>query len=963
MTIFDSIQNLLLILSFVLSSKDRAFIPDHRKTNRYSVKEAVYENYLKNKVFFKNAIVYRDTKRGKYTITFNKSVDELLIHTINRFLIHKYLHRKVFEIIRNASDLSKLIFTLELIHFSDENVFANVQKNLIVILNKMSYYNIFEYLRNTGNIDEKIISKYFSEYYEKYLVFRENKETKCIEKHLLVEDIPSKDLSKVLRVFALSKIQISSLTISRIVLNYDNLVGISRLLYHSSTLEKITFIDSTIDSLCFEGFISNLDKVNFKSSSLNSLVIDSANHTFIHLISTIMSSNKGNLKMLKILNSPEIFEFSENVFEFIGELRELKSLNLCNNKLRKIPKELNNLRRLRSLNISNNKIKDISKEFCDSIEELRRLNLNNNYISNIPEEIYTLYKLRELSICNNLIERLPEGFYSLFKLRVLDLKKNFVSEISEKIRQLEELEELYLDENEITRIPKGLEELKKLRVISMKFNGITEFPKEIFEIENIREISMNNNSIQHIVSYNNKSSNRTSIIKSKENCSNESSYELDENYDPIIVNNLKRITSNIYNENNSDRTVMIQDIKRQISFDNNQIKYFPIEIFLNSKLKETISIMNNPISPINESEYQEFLLKRNDCHLKCKFQREEDISRVLEKTAKESFIWNFEKIKNNSFQLKQVRNLSTASYENSPFRKHFIQITEHIDSLVKKEMITKEEKKFINYYLFRVFDTLTKYSTNVNNIFNSLMNTDRINTSCKVNNLSDLQPPQDIPFLPSMSTIPIMPSSSGMSSMSIPSLHPIPNMPIPSLIPSLSNMESLLNRNMILVHYIKEDILLCERTYDLITLLDHVYKDVSFYLTPPTLEQLLNLNLNLFKEQCFNKIFKDSKSFVECYSWKYKLKNELNFEVEYEKVMNLSGNLKNFEELTKDTILRKFYENFTVENFISMIRTELNPFTLHLFRLYLNLNHLEAFDYSNHILIALERVGILIKTG
>ncbi|MCB1713495.1 MAG: hypothetical protein KDH96_13810, partial [Candidatus Riesia sp.] len=79
-----------------------------------------------------------------------------------------------------------------------------------------------------------------------------------------------------------------------------------------------------------------------------------------------------------------------------------------------------------------------------------------------------------------------------------------------------------------------------------------------------------------------------SIIKSKENCSNESSYELDENYDPIIVNNLKRITSNIYNENNSDRTVMIQDIKRQISFDNNQIKYFPIEIFLNSKLKETI---------------------------------------------------------------------------------------------------------------------------------------------------------------------------------------------------------------------------------------------------------------------------------------------------------------------------------------------------------------------------------------
>ena len=41
MTIFDSIQNLLLILSFVLSSKDRAFIPDHRKTNRYSVKEVI----------------------------------------------------------------------------------------------------------------------------------------------------------------------------------------------------------------------------------------------------------------------------------------------------------------------------------------------------------------------------------------------------------------------------------------------------------------------------------------------------------------------------------------------------------------------------------------------------------------------------------------------------------------------------------------------------------------------------------------------------------------------------------------------------------------------------------------------------------------------------------------------------------------------------------------------------------
>ena len=76
----------------------------------------------------------------------------------------------------------------------------------------------------------------------------------------------------------------------------------------------------------------------------------------------------------------------------VTDLINLKELDLCDNQLEEIPKEIGSLINLQKLNLYNNQLKEIPKEI-GSLINLQILNLNHNQLKEIPKEIESLINL------------------------------------------------------------------------------------------------------------------------------------------------------------------------------------------------------------------------------------------------------------------------------------------------------------------------------------------------------------------------------------------------------------------------------------------------------------------------------------------------------------------------------------------------------------------------------------------
>ncbi len=91
----------------------------------------------------------------------------------------------------------------------------------------------------------------------------------------------------------------------------------------------------------------------------------------------------------------------------IYDLYNLKELNLSDNKLTDIPKEIGNLTNLQVLNLNGNELTDIPKEIGGLIN-LQELYLSDNRLTSIPKEIGNLTNLKKLYLRNNKLTNLQE---------------------------------------------------------------------------------------------------------------------------------------------------------------------------------------------------------------------------------------------------------------------------------------------------------------------------------------------------------------------------------------------------------------------------------------------------------------------------------------------------------------------------------------------------------------------------
>ncbi|XP_048735035.1 leucine-rich repeat-containing protein 57-like [Ostrea edulis] len=184
---------------------------------------------------------------------------------------------------------------------------------------------------------------------------------------------------------------------------------------------------------------------------------------------------------------------NSNVTQHIETAEKTGACQLCKAGLKEFPNDLNRLtKNLRTLDLSDNKLPGIPPSI-GSFTLLKNLVLNRNKLEIIPDELGNLKKLECLSLDGNCLTRLPDSLSKLSNLRTLNVS-----------------------ENKITHFPQSLTTLKNLDAVNLSRNKITEIPDAVGTCQAI-ELNLNQNQISRL-SESISQCPRLKVLRLEENC-------------------------------------------------------------------------------------------------------------------------------------------------------------------------------------------------------------------------------------------------------------------------------------------------------------------------------------------------------------------------------------------------------------------------------------------------------------
>lgn len=176
-----------------------------------------------------------------------------------------------------------------------------------------------------------------------------------------------------------------------------------------------------------------------------------------------------------------IREDFENIPQSIGNLAQLKKLELTHMDLQEIPEEIGNLVNLEELDLSVNHLSKLP-ESIGNLKNLVKLNLLNNKLTELPDSFANLKNLKELRLSMNGFSIIPEPLTKLASLEYLDLSRNFLKEITTSIVKLISLQRLDLSKNKISALPNEFSTMS-IKSVNLKENRLKDYsnaPKSDF---------------------------------------------------------------------------------------------------------------------------------------------------------------------------------------------------------------------------------------------------------------------------------------------------------------------------------------------------------------------------------------------------------------------------------------------------------------------------------------------------
>ncbi|XP_076291257.1 leucine-rich repeat 47 [Lasioglossum baleicum] len=124
----------------------------------------------------------------------------------------------------------------------------------------------------------------------------------------------------------------------------------------------------------------------------------------------------------------------------ILRLQSLRILNLSNNQISSLPKELGLLQHLQELNLSQNRLdKAVKWVWLDQPaikNNLKLLDISSNMLTIIPKEIGKLHAIVNFKASKNVLSYLPQSLGSLTNLKYLDVSKNNLKYLPGSMRNL-----------------------------------------------------------------------------------------------------------------------------------------------------------------------------------------------------------------------------------------------------------------------------------------------------------------------------------------------------------------------------------------------------------------------------------------------------------------------------------------------------------------------------------------------
>ncbi|XP_039694496.1 leucine-rich repeat-containing protein 40 isoform X2 [Pteropus medius] len=149
----------------------------------------------------------------------------------------------------------------------------------------------------------------------------------------------------------------------------------------------------------------------------------------------------------------------------------ITSINFSKNELCEIPKRIVELKEMVSdVNLSFNKLSFISVELC-VLQKLTFLDLRNNFLSSLPKEMESLIRLQTINLSFNRFKILPEVLYHIPTLETVLVSNNQVGSVDpEKLKTMENLITLDLQNNDLLQIPPELGNCVNLRTLLLDGN-------------------------------------------------------------------------------------------------------------------------------------------------------------------------------------------------------------------------------------------------------------------------------------------------------------------------------------------------------------------------------------------------------------------------------------------------------------------------------------------------------------
>ena len=167
-----------------------------------------------------------------------------------------------------------------------------------------------------------------------------------------------------------------------------------------------------------------------------------------------------------IKKNRSLFEY-KNIKLAIQESEKVLSIDVDNQRLKIIPKQISKLENIVSFNLGGNSFEKFPKEIC-TLTSLDELSMSSSELTYVDKEIGNLKNLRILVLNFNQIKSLPKEIGKLTNLLYLELGRNQLTTLPNEIKYLTNLQELHMENNKLS-------EVEKKRIKSLLPNCVIHF--------------------------------------------------------------------------------------------------------------------------------------------------------------------------------------------------------------------------------------------------------------------------------------------------------------------------------------------------------------------------------------------------------------------------------------------------------------------------------------------------------